>query len=178
MLISEDSETSLFCYDKAMTVVRIAKDSELSKLSSIEESADSLFEEAGITNLPPVASLDELKGAKCILVAGSPPRGFIRIDELGKMAHIEQLSVERDSMGQGLGGKLLRAAIEWAKENGYSQITLITFKNIPWNGPFYKKHGFDQLLKVTSAIRKLREHERKLGLDSVGERIVMYKDLN
>ena len=161
-----------------MTEVRIAKNSELSKLPAIEKSADFLFEEAGIRNLPPVASIEELRSAKCIMVIGNPPSGFIRIEEVGNKAHIEQLSVKRNYMGQGLGSKLLKSAVEWAKVNGYSQITLITFKDIPWNELFYKKHGFDELLNIPGDIKKLREHEKELGLDSIGERIVMYKILN
>ena len=161
-----------------MTEVRIAKNSELSKLPAIEKSADFLFEEAGVINLPPVAGVEELSSAKCILVIGNPPEGFIRIDEVGSNAHIEQLSVDRNCMGGGLGGKLLEAGVDWAKEQGYSQITLITFKNIPWNGPFYEKHGFDELSNISDSLKRLREYEKEVGLDSIGERIVMYKKLN
>jgi GNAT superfamily N-acetyltransferase len=163
---------------KTMNEVRIAKNSELSELPSIEKSADFLFEEAGIRNLPPAAGVEELRSSKCILVIGNPPKGFIRVDEVGNNAHIEQLSVGRNCMGEGLGGKLLEAGVDWAKEKGYSQITLITFKNIPWNGPFYKKHGFDELSSITDSLKKLREHEKEIGLDSIGERTVMYKKLN
>ncbi len=81
-------------------------------------------------------------------------------------------------MGGGLGGKLLEAGVDWAKEQGYSQITLITFKNIPWNGPFYEKHGFDELSNISDSLKRLREYEKEVGLDSIGERIVMYKKLN
>lgn len=161
-----------------MDKVRIAQKSELSKLPLIEKSADSLFEEAEIKNLPPVASLEELKNSDCIIVIGNPPKGFIRIDAVDNNAHIEQLSVDRNFMGKGLGGTLLEAAVDWARVNDYSSITLITFKNIPWNGPFYKKHGFDELTNISNGLKRLREHEKKLGLDSIGERIVMYKKLN
>ena len=161
-----------------MIEARIAKKSEISKLPSIEKSADFLFEEAGIRNLPAVASLEELRNANCIMVIDDPPKGFIRIDEVDNNAHIEQLSVKRNCMGEGLGSKLLEAATEWAKVKGYSQITLITFKNIPWNGPFYEKHGFWELTNIPDDLKKLRDHEKKLGLDSIDERIVMYKLLN
>ena len=161
-----------------MTEVRIAKKNEISQLPSIEKSADLLFEEAEIRNLPPAAGVEALRSSKCILVIGNPPKGFIRIDEVGSNAHIEQLSVGRNSMGKGLGGKLLEAGIDWAKEKGYSRITLITFKNIPWNGPFYKKHGFHELSNISDCLKKLRKHEKEIGLDNLGDRTVMYKKLN
>ncbi len=160
-----------------MKDIRVALEEELSLLPSIEESADLLFTEAGIDNLPPSANEAELRQAKCILVIGRPIQGFARIEEIDGAAHLEQLSVDRHFSGQGIGTRLLEGACKWANDNGYKKMTLITFKNIPWNGPFYAKHQFMESSDVSAGLQQLREHEKDLGLDEIGERVVMEREL-
>ena len=46
------------------------------------------------------------------------------------------------SMRQGVGTRLLDRACEWARGQGYDAITLTTFADIAWNGPFYARRGF------------------------------------
>ena len=161
-----------------MKDIRVALKEELSLLPSIEESADLLFAEAGIDNLPPSANEAELRQSKCILVIGRPIQGFARIEEIDGAAHLEQISVNRKCSGQGIGTSLLEGACKWAKANGYKKKTLITFKNIPWNGPFYTKHQFMECSDVSAGFQQLRKHEKELGLDKIGERVVMERELS
>ena len=161
-----------------MDEIRLASNDDKRQLSAIEADADRLFKTAGVNDLPSPASYEDFLAAKCILVAGRPVRGFARIEELDGNAHLEQLSVELRYAGAGLGSRLLDEACEWAKSSGYSAITLTTFKEVPWNGPFYKKHGFVVVDKLSEPLHLLLEHEKTLGLDKIGERIIMQRSLN
>ncbi len=81
-------------------------------------------------------------------MAGDPPVGLCRIDALpgGDLAaHLEQLSVHPDHGGHGIGRALLRAGCAWAAEQGYSELTLATYRDVPWNGPFYASEGFTEI---------------------------------
>ncbi|HSZ35572.1 MAG TPA: GNAT family N-acetyltransferase, partial [Acidimicrobiales bacterium] len=73
---------------------------------------------------------------------GDPPVGLCRIDAVGDGAHLEQLSVRPEHGRHGLGRSLLRAGIDWAEARGYPELTLTTFRDVPWNGPFYASEGF------------------------------------
>ena len=45
-------------------------------------------------------------------------------------------------------------------------VTLSTFRDVPWNGPFYRKHGFRDLQPAewTPGMRAIREKESQHGL--------------
>ena len=32
--------------------------------------------------------------------------------------------------------------VAWAAEHGYDALTLATYRDVPWNGPFYASEGF------------------------------------
>ena len=67
------------------------------------------------------------------------------------VAHVATLgmSVRADARGQGVGGALLAAAIEWAGEHGFTRIELYVYaRNAPAIA-LYEKHGF-----VTEGRRK------------------------
>jgi GNAT superfamily N-acetyltransferase len=43
----------------------------------------------------------------------------------------------------GIGRRLVAAVCEWASRRGWSRVTLTTFRDVPWNMPFYTRHGFE-----------------------------------
>jgi GNAT superfamily N-acetyltransferase len=65
--------------------------------------------------------------------------GLLVLAVAGGVRNLEQLSVRRDSMRQGIGRRLLAHAIEWA---GAEPLWLTTYAHLPWNRPFYERHGF------------------------------------
>lgn len=160
-----------------LPAIYLADKSDIKLLPKIEEAADLLYSQIGISGLPPAATVDELGESRVVLIAGRPPVGFVRIDEIEGQAHLEQLSVSPDHTRKGIGGMLLEHACEWAAKHGYSNVTLITYRDIPWNAPFYKKYGFEVLKKYNSALQLLRKHEIETGLDNFGHRVVMVRHI-
>ncbi len=71
--------------------------------------------------------------------------GFALVRMVGRFAHLEEMDVHPDHARQGIGTSLLRAVIAWARDGGHSGVTLITFRHLPWNAPFYERNGFVQL---------------------------------
>ena len=158
--------------------VRVADDHELDDLVEIERRADTLFTVAGIGPLPdPGAAHDSVSDALVLLVAGRPPVGFARLDEVDGRAHLEQLSVLPGHMRRGVGSSLLDAACAWALDRGYTAMTLCTFSDVDWNAPFYAKRGFIPLAQLSPGLKELRDWERDLGLDALGKRVVMRREL-
>jgi GNAT superfamily N-acetyltransferase len=132
--------------------VRPVRPEELALLPALERAADAMFDRLGIGPLPGPGTVEEFAAALVVLVAGDPPVGLCRIDELAGTdhisghpaagAHLEQLSVHPDHGGRGIGRALLRAALEWAGANAFDELTLVTYRDVPWNGPFYASEGF------------------------------------
>ena len=122
--------------------IRPVRPVELPLLPPLEAAADTLFEPLGIGPLPGPSTPQQFGAALVVLVAGEPPVGLCRIDAVGDLAHLEQLSVHPDHTRRGLGRSLLRAAVEWAASHGYGELTLCTYRDVAWNGPFYASEGF------------------------------------
>jgi GNAT superfamily N-acetyltransferase len=73
--------------------------------------------------------------------------------EGGKVAWLEDMVVRPDQRGKGLGTRLLRAAIDWAKRDGLTRITLLTDADNLLARRLYLRHGF-----APSAMQPLRLH--------------------
>lgn len=164
---------------KADTRIRAADETDLPLLQEVEQSADTLFEVAGYGRPPGPATVEELEAAACVLVAGNPPVGFIRIDLLDGEPHIEQVSVVPRLMKHGIGSALIEAGCVWARDHGFDSITLRTFADIGWNGPFYARRGFVELQpdELTPGLVRLGENELTDGVARMGRRIAMRKSL-
>jgi GNAT superfamily N-acetyltransferase len=157
--------------------VRVAARSEFELLVEVDERAEALFRSAGYA-LPPVPfDEDELAQAAAVFVAGRPPVGFVQIQEVDGLAHIAEIAVIPRWMRQGIGTALLERACEWARRHGYPAITLTTYADVPWNGPYYARRGFAELTDLTPGLAALRAREASLGLDEVGARVAMRRDL-
>lgn len=93
-------------------------------------------------------------------------------DGHGVRAHLEQLSVLPEHGRRGVGSGLVAAAAEEARWDGHDRLSLSTYRDRPWNAPFYARLGFE-VVEPTGALAEVRQHERAQGLDEAGERVVM-----
>jgi len=153
--------------------VRRADEADLQQLAAVEAAADELFVPLGITDLPAPATAEERAAAWRVLVAGRPVQGLAVLELVDGAVHLEQLAVHPAAMRQGIGGALLAAVVEAAREQGADRVTLTTYAEVPWNGPFYARHGWRETDDLTPGLRSLRAREVELGLDRHGVRIVM-----
>ncbi|MFI5085443.1 MAG: GNAT family N-acetyltransferase [Actinomycetales bacterium] len=176
-----------------MLEIRPAALAEFSLLTAIETAADALLAAScGIsaacmpaavisaaakipaTAGPPVAAASAgFAAALHILVAGRPPVGFARLEEVDGQAHLEQLSVLPEHASQDVGRALVCAALAWATESGYTAMTLDTFEAVPFNAPFYASCGFAADPDPGPVLVRRRLQERESGLDALGPRLAM-----
>jgi len=154
--------------------VRPATAQELPLLAEIDERADTLFRVAGY-DLPAIEPSDD--AAAAVFVAGRPPVGFARVDEVDGLAHLTEVAVVPGSMRRGVGSALLAAACDWARAAGHPAITLTTYADVPWNAPMYARRGWVEIEAQTPGLRAIRAREAALGLDAVGRRVVMRREL-
>ncbi|SDH11555.1 GNAT family N-acetyltransferase [Klenkia brasiliensis] len=158
-------------------MIRRATAEDLAQLPEVEAAADQLFAPLGITDLPPPATAADRARSWRVLATGRPVVGFAVLEQLDGAVHLEQLSVHPAHGRRGLGGALVEAAVEEARAAGADRVTLCTYADVPWNGPFYARHGFVEDPDPPPALAALRAHEQQLGLDRHGRRAVLVRRL-
>lgn len=157
--------------------VRPARPEDLPGLADIENSGDPMFGEIGIVFPPGPTVIEQLVGKPAeIVVAGDPPVGFAAVEEVDGAAHLEQISVRGDLTGRGIGARLLAAVMARAAAAGSPGVSLLTFRDVPWNGPWYARHGFAELPEERwgPGIRSYWAAEIEAGLHDLGARVVMW----
>ena len=153
--------------------MRRAEPADLQALPAIEAAADTLFVPLGITDLPAPASAEERARSWRVLVAGRPARGFAALGRVDGDVHLEQLSVDPDAGRRGLGAALLAAVVEEARAAGAGRVTLTTYADVPWNAPWYARHGFGVVEDLGPELAAVVRAEAALGLERHGRRVVM-----
>ncbi|MBO9421177.1 GNAT family N-acetyltransferase [Labrenzia sp. R4_2] len=81
--------------------------------------------------------------------------GFLAAIPENDALHVYEISVHSDYQKKGIGKALTEHAEAHARALGLSEMTLTTFRNVPWNAPFYERLGFQ--------ILKLKECDARLG---------------
>lgn len=166
--------------------IRLARFDELPRLREIEDEAGRLFADTGLIDetldaaFPPEA-LSRLIVSGQVWVAcraDDVPIGAVIASQLDGAVYVEEMDVLPAHGRRGIGGQLLARVCEWAREQGYSAVTLSTFRDVPWNGPFYRKHGFKDLKpsEWTPGMQTIREQEARHGL-RVDARVFMRREL-
>ena len=94
------------------------------------------------------------------------PVGFLVAETLGSSLFIAELSLHQEWQGKGIGRRLIEYVAEQAREKGYTSLTLTTFRDVPWNAPFYAGLGFEILTDeaLSTPLRQKREEEAAHGL--------------
>jgi GNAT superfamily N-acetyltransferase len=156
--------------------IRVAHPREIEGLGEIEVASEQVFAELRIG---PFSDDGESSAERAVIVfvSGDPPVGFASVEVVDGVAHLGQLSVLPSASRRGLGSALVGAVCDWASSQGYEAVTLTTFRDVPWNGPFYTRLGFRTLDALTPGLAAIRSHEKSIGDDAFGRRIAMRKDL-
>jgi len=93
--------------------------------------------------------------------------GFALVDLVGGEPHLEEMDVLPSYGRQGIGRALVQVVQAWARASGYVSLTLTTFRDIPWNAPFYGRVGFQEVSpqELSPALESVVREEAARGLD-------------
>jgi GNAT superfamily N-acetyltransferase len=163
--------------------VRSARPDDLPLLPAIEQAAAAQFRASPYPALAgaELASADIDLAHEYVWVvadAADQPVGFAMVRMLAEAAHVHELDIHPQHARQRLGQRLIREVAHWAQAQGASALTLTTFADVPWNGPYYTRLGFRTLDEAawTPALREIRHAEEAAGLP-MAHRICMQLDL-
>ena len=161
--------------------VRPATSADLPLLAAIEDAGDTRFSsvfpdwEPG----PSASGAERAAEPGWLLVVGEPPMGFAHGVLVDGAALLDQVSVQPDHGGQGLGRALLDEVCRVVAADGHERLWLRTFADVPWNAPFYLRHGFTtvELSEEPAWMAPLRAAEERFGLLRYGPRVAMVRAL-
>jgi GNAT superfamily N-acetyltransferase len=160
------------------------------RVVEVSLAADTVFAAAGVV-LPPDDPREVLAHAERVLVAeepvGSPdgnPAAYGSVVGLAATVtvdgrpHLEQLAVHPDHGRRGIGGALLETVCAEAAAAGHTRLTLTTFRDLPWNGPWYADRGFSVLPRAEwgPGLEGVWRAEERAGI-RVLPRVVMVREL-
>jgi GNAT superfamily N-acetyltransferase len=130
--------------------IRPARTTELARLQDIERDAGRAFAEIGMQEIAgheplSVAELTQFAVAGRAWVAADTddvPVAYLLTAVVDGVAHVEQVSVSPAYRGRGMGAALIDHVSAGAAREGHRRVTLTTFRDVPWNAPYYERLGF------------------------------------
>lgn len=169
-----------------MQRTRIAQPKDLEKLALVEQSAASVFRDAGLSWIAEGETMDAADlatmcqdGTLWVSVNDADePVGFVAGHELDSKFYVTEVSVARSYQRQGIGAELIVTVIDHARANGFPAVTLTTYRDLSWNAPFYYKLGFVEIDPMDAGpghIEKLQA-EAEAGHD-LARRCIMAKSI-
>jgi GNAT superfamily N-acetyltransferase len=104
--------------------------------------------------------------------------GFALAEILDGEAYLDEVDVHPRHARQGLGTRLVNTVIAWAENSGYSSLSLITFRHLPWNARFYERFGFVPLEEheLGPSMLQILAEEAEAGIE-VGNRVGMRRKI-
>jgi predicted N-acetyltransferase YhbS len=163
--------------------IRSARAEELVLLSHIERSAARLFLDTPYSFLADAGplSLNFLQQqfqSERVWVAVHLHHvvvGYAIACEVDNTLYLQQIDVVPEHGRRGIGSSLVSAVCDQARRQGYAIVSLSTFRDIPWNAPFYAKLGFCAVdeTELTPGFQYIRLKEKAAGLP-IGDRVIMW----
>ncbi|MGS0894018.1 GNAT family N-acetyltransferase [Burkholderia stagnalis] len=92
--------------------------------------------------------------------------------------YLEEVDVAPSHAGRRIGARLIEQVTARAAAEGVAQVVLSTFRDAPWNAPYYARLGFDIIddAALDDALRAIRAHHMARGLDET-QRVFMRRDV-
>jgi predicted N-acetyltransferase YhbS len=166
--------------------IRAARIEELPLLAHIEQSAASLFLNTPYAWLATAESLplefvQQQFQTELVWVAVDLREtvvGYAIAHEVDRTLYLQQIDVLPAHGRRGVGSALVNVICERARQQDYSIVSLSTFRDIPWNAPFYSTLGFCPVdeSEFTDGFQQIRLKELAAGLQ-MASRVIMYRKL-
>ena len=163
--------------------VREAIRDEYRLLPTIERAANELF---GATEYGSVVEthltseqIDSVLDLVWVVTDSSDtPVGFAMVRKFGIDYHLREIDVDPCHGRRGLGRLMIDEIAGQAREQGARALTLTTFRDVPWNAPYYRRLGFREIehSSLSAELVRILESEAAAGLP-MARRVCMRMDI-
>lgn len=136
---------------KEFPTLRLARAGELDALVGIDDAASELYVRAGLVLSlgadHPFVLAESARWAQAIerelahvaVDSNDVLLGFMTLGFVDDAPYLDQISVHPRAMRRGVGAALMQRAFTWSGER---PLWLTTYSHLPWNQPYYERHGF------------------------------------
>lgn len=155
--------------------IRTAKSFEIELIRRIERTSASRYlgtDRASLaedepTDATTLAQRIAEDGLLAAVVGDGPPVAFVMFREVEGCGYVEQIDVLPSQAGRRIGARLLDAVAELGRGRGWPALTLSTFRDVPFNAPYYRRLGFVDLpdAALTPGLAEIRAEHLARGLD-------------
>lgn len=120
---------------------------------------------AHIADAPPLSPsrFEACRVAAAVDDASNEIMGFAAMRTLDGLLYLDNISVEAGSSGRGIGKALLDEVRSHAASLNAPAVTLTTFKEPVWNGPWFRRHGFQPmpLDRIGQGLLEVMDHQAR-----------------
>ncbi|SIT48563.1 GCN5-related N-acetyltransferase [Paraburkholderia ribeironis] len=165
---------------------RFAASHDASAIRTIEFEAAQRFASVGmvgIADAPPMelALVGRKIAAGEIIVAVAAEAtcaGFIMFEPQPTRIYIQELDVLTSYAGQRIGAALIEQVAQLARKRQLTQLILSTYRDVPWNAPYYRRLGFRDIgaTELDAALIARRNAHIARGLDE-SRRVFMRREV-
>ncbi|WP_439851671.1 GNAT family N-acetyltransferase [Pseudomonas syringae] len=128
--------------------LRLSKDSDLQELMRISAQARARYKTipslAHVADSPPL-SADRFEACRVVVAVDRSRHeviGFAASRLLDGLLYLDNISVDPCASGNGIGTALLSSVVVYARDIPVQGVSLTTFREPLWNGPWFRTHGF------------------------------------
>ncbi|MFM0202946.1 GNAT family N-acetyltransferase [Paraburkholderia fungorum] len=165
---------------------RLAAPHDANAIRAIEFEAGQRFVSVGMTGIADAPPMElELVNRKIdareIVVAVDADEacaGFVMFEPQPGRFYVQELDVLTSHAGQRIGAALIEQVAQRARAQQVMQLILSTFREVPWNAPYYRRLGFCDIEEadLDAALIARRDAHIARGLDE-SRRVFMRRDL-
>lgn len=116
------------------------------------------------------------EGGLLVAADDEVPVAFVMFRPVEGCAYVEQIDVAPSHARRGIGARLLDAVADIARARGWGALTLSTFKDVPFNAPYYARLGFEVVDELTPRMVEIRAEHEARGLDETA-RVFMRREV-
>lgn len=155
----------------ASIVIRPAMREDAAAMAAVEVAAAQRFREIGMTDIAEAEPTD----TAAVLARIDGGRAYVAVDMQGacvgfafyrlldaRRLYLEELDVAPSHAGQRIGARLIEQVSARAAREGIAEVVLSTFRDAPWNAPYYARLGFSIVDDATldDTLRAIRAPRR------------------
>jgi predicted N-acetyltransferase YhbS len=165
---------------------RFAELDEIEAVRAIEYEAAQRFATIGMTGIADAQPMNadfvrrKIEASEIIVAVNDAARcvAFVMFAPLATRFYIEELDVLTAWAGRRIGASLLGQVDGLARKAGAQQLVLSTFRDVPWNAPYYRRLGFRVIEseQLDAKLRAIRATHVARGLDE-SKRVFMCREV-
>ncbi len=153
-------------------------------IAAIERASASRFLDIGMVEIanddptPSAVLLERIGQDRLFVAVDAKPISYVIFGLVDDQLYIEQIDVDPEYTGKRIGAALIGLVEERARKEGRQGLLLSTFRDVPWNAPYYRRLGFTDIADaaLSPALVQIRQEHIERGLDET-RRVFMRKPL-